>query len=110
MNGRTASCTATRSVSGLRLASAFSTDCWRVSPPSTTRTGFCGMFLMNQAARPIDILGAQRHHDLGDGGAAQELADGMDQDGRAFKQHELFAAGAGFLPAHARAQTPRPEG
>src|SRR5579883_1006929 len=38
MNGRTASCTATRSVSGRSEASAFSTDSCRLSPPSTTRT------------------------------------------------------------------------
>src|SRR5215467_2849494 len=38
MNGRTASCTATRSVSGCSVRSAFSTDSWRELPPCTTRT------------------------------------------------------------------------
>src|SRR5579884_134413 len=42
MKGRTASWTATRSVSGAMVARAFSTDCWRVSPPSTMRTGLEG--------------------------------------------------------------------
>ena len=41
-NGRTASCTATNSVSASSEASAFSTDCWRESPPSTRRTGLPG--------------------------------------------------------------------
>src|SRR5437588_741621 len=39
MKGRTASCTATRSVSGSRLSSAFCTDPCLDSPPSTTRIG-----------------------------------------------------------------------
>jgi hypothetical protein len=42
MNGRTASCTATSSTPGSNVASAFSTDCWRLSPPSTSRPGFAG--------------------------------------------------------------------
>ena len=37
--GRTASCTATISVEGSTCASAFATDCCRVSPPGTTRAG-----------------------------------------------------------------------
>ena len=39
-NGLTASCTATRSVFDFTTASAFSTDCCRLSPPSTTLAGF----------------------------------------------------------------------
>ena len=38
-NGRTASCTSTISVVGSTCASAFATDCCRVSPPCTTRAG-----------------------------------------------------------------------
>src|SRR5687767_8875587 len=38
MKGRTASCTATSSVSAGSASSAFSTDCWRESPPVTKRT------------------------------------------------------------------------
>ena len=99
MNGRTASCTATRSVSDRdgcqsilhRLLPA-------ESPPSTRRTGFGEALL--RAAAPLtqsDILRPQRHHDLGDRRRRHELADGMQQDGRTVQQHELLAAGAGLL-------------
>src|SRR5258706_8205110 len=62
------------------------------------------MILMNQPARPIQILVPQRDHDFGHRRAVQELTNSVEQDGRAVQQHELLAAGAGFLPAHARPQ------
>ena len=58
---------------GLMVASAFSTDCCRESPPSTTCTGFCGTLIMDQAARPIHIFGAKSDHDFTTDGQCRNL-------------------------------------
>jgi len=59
--------------------------------------------LMQQAARPIEIFGAQRDHDFAHRRAHQEFTNGVDQNGRAFESHELLAAYARFFAPHARA-------
>ena len=66
--------------------------------------GFDGVFLEDQTAGPVEILGAQSDDNFRNGVALQELADGVNEDRRAVQQHELLAADAGFLPAHARAE------
>src|SRR4051794_33921330 len=56
---------------------------------------------------PIQIVGPQSHYDFTYRGAADELADGVNQDRRATEQHELLSAGAFFFgstSAHAGAQ------
>src|SRR5487761_2140719 len=65
---------------------------------------FHRVVLENQAARPVQILGAERHDNLGNGVTLQKFTDSVNQNGRAVQQHELFAAGAGFFTAHARAE------
>jgi len=63
--------------------------------------GFVRVLLMDQSASPFHIFGPERYHDFGDGGAVQELADGVDQDRRAFEKHELLAAGTSLFAPHA---------
>ena len=67
-----------------------------------TGAHFDYVLLLNQAARPLQILAAQSDDDFRNRSALCELARGMHQDRSAFQQHELLAAGAGFFAAHAR--------
>ena len=60
---------------------------------------------MNQAARPVEILLPQRDHDFRHQRTAQKFSNGVNQNRRAFKQHELFAADARLFAAHPRAQS-----
>ena len=62
------------------------------------------VLLMNQPLRPIQVFPTQRDHDFADRRAAQEFSDGVDENRRALKRHELLAAHAGLLAPHARAE------
>jgi len=54
-------------------------------------------FLREQVSHPSQVVGAQRYDDLVHQCAGDELPYGMQQDGRAFQQHKLLAAGPGLL-------------
>src|ERR1035437_9964347 len=63
-------------------------------------------------ADPLQILRAHRHYDLSHAVRSRKLAHRMNQDGRAFQQHELLAAGTGLLGgalSHTGAQARRGE-
>src|ERR1019366_537933 len=67
-------------------------------------------FAGQHAAHPVEVFGAHGHHDLAHAFGGNELAHRMQQDGRAFEQHELLPAGACFFGgalAHARDQSCR---
>ena len=112
MKGRTASWTATRSVSGRKRPRARSRPipggCRR--PPPGARA-WRNARAVSKSRDPVHIVGAQRHDDLGHRGRGGELPDGVQQDGRAIEQHELLAAGAGlfgrrFVPCGCPARRP----
>ena len=58
---------------------------------------FYGVFLQDESASPIEIVGAQGDYNLRHGFTLQKFTDGVDEDWCAFKQHELLAAGSGGL-------------
>ena len=59
-------------------------------------------FTGEQLAHPRDVFAAKRDHDLAHGRTGDELSNGVQQDWRSVEQHELLAAGAGFLRLHLR--------
>ena len=52
-------------------------------------------FFLQHFLDPVDLLLAHCDYDVVDQRRCDELAHGVHKDGRAFKQHELLAAGAG---------------
>ena len=58
---------------GTEGASAFSTDCWRLLPPSTTRTRPLRFGTHQHLSDPLEIFGAHRDHDLRNTGEATNL-------------------------------------
>ena len=108
MKGRTASCTATRSVSGRersqRVAPPIAGGCCRLPrrarpSPGKPRDSMPPTHSRSSARTATTIsLDARR---------SREFAHRMHQNGRAFQQHELLAAGAGLFGgafAHTGAQ------
>ena len=97
--GRTASCTATMIGIGIERRKRF---LHRFLPRIAARHHAQGAeqaaaFFLQHFLDPLDFLFAHRDHDIGHERRRDELAHRVHQNGRAFEQHELLAAGSGCL-------------